>query len=437
MAGYFTKKRTIPSDIRWDHGYVSSGSQLNLHSHTDFTPQVTQQTTSYSTLDRTGVQSQREFLQDSREAAAAQYRSLAGDTGHTFSTLKREIIYPHAFKTYSVNVTGGRCYIHSPLLVVESSQLKAWPSIPTIDLNYYGTKAIKATIPTNPIAGLATFTGELHQFPQIYGAALLKEKLNMFNALGKEYLNVQFGWAPFVSDLIKAGQSLANASASIRQLLRDSGRDVRRQYEFDPITETGAVTNVTGSSASIIPSSMASGNYDPLFVNGGRSSPSKIERQVILKRKIWFSGKYTYFLPTDMNNVLDRLVVYEALFNKLLGTRITPSVLYNLTPWTWLADWFANIGDIVSNASSLQEDNLVLRYGYLMCESTQDVIYTAYGFKFTNYDPGPLVTSFRQTRKERIRATPFGFGLNPASFDARQWAILGALALTKTPTSLK
>jgi hypothetical protein len=445
MAGYFTKKRTIPTDILWKSGYVSGSSQINLSNHLDLTPQVTQQTTSYSTLDRSDVQTQQEFLKNSIEVAHAQSLQLAGDTGHTFNTIKREVIFPRDFKSYSTNVVGGRCYVRAPLWVYEATQSKSWPSLPVDNSNYYGTLAIKKTIPTNPVAGLATFTGELHQFPQMYGAALLKEKLNIFNAIGGEYLNVVFGFAPFVSDLIKAGNSLMNASVAIRQYMRDSGRDVRRRYDFPPIKTNGAVTDVTGSSASMVPS-MTSSNYDPLFVGGGVDRPSKIERQEILTQKIWFSGKYTYYLParfqdgqfTDKGDTIwDRLVTYEALWNKVLGTRLTPAVLWNLTPWTWLSDWFLNVGDVISNMTSLQNDNLVLRYGYLMCETTLEVIYTAYGFKFTSFNPGPLVTAYRQTRKSRYRATPFGFGLNPATFTPQQWAILGALALTKTPTSLK
>jgi hypothetical protein len=446
MAGYFTKKRTIPTKISWKSGYVSGSSQINLDSFLDLTPQVTQQTTSFSSLDRSDVQSQKEFLLNSLEVANAQSLQLAGDTGHTFNTIKREVIFPRDFKSYSTNVVGGRCYVRAPLWVYESSQLKSWPSLPADSVNYYGTLAIKKTIPTNPVAGLATFTGELHMRPQMYGSAFLKEKSNLFNALGKEYLNLAFGWTPFVSDLIKAGNSLANASVAIRQLLKDSGKDVRRRYDFPPFKTNGDVTNVTGSTASMVPS-MTSSNYDPLFVGGGVDRPSKIERQEILTQKIWFSGKYSYYLPathfkngqftSDSESVWDRLVTYEALWNKVLGTRLTPTVLYNLTPWTWLADWYANIGDVISNVVSLQQDNLVIKYGYLMCETTLEVIYTASGFKFTSFNPGPLVTAYRQTRKSRYRATPYGFGLNPASFTPQQWAILGALALTKTPSSLK
>lgn len=208
---------------------------------------------------------------------------------------------------------------------------------------------------------------------------------------------------------------------------------VRRRFDFPTIKETGPVT-LAGGSAQMVPN--FDGNMSPLFVAGGRDEPNKIERQTFLTRKIWFSGQYQYFLP-EADSVIGKLSQYEAIANRLLGTRITPAVLWNLAPWTWLSDWFLNIGDVISNNSALQDDNLVIRYGYLMCESTYDVVYTGYGFKFTNYDPGPLMTAYRQVSKQRVRATPYGFGLNPNVFDARQWAILAALALTKTPGSLK
>lgn len=180
MAGYFTKKRNFSDKIIWKNGYVLSGNQLNLSSFLDNTLRSTQSTTSYSSIDRTGVQSQQEFLKDSLEETYARQRALSGDTGHTFSSTRKSTIFDRNWRHYSTNVPGGRCYFRGPLWIYEATTSLAYPTIPVIDLNYYGTQAIKATIPISPIAGLATFTGELHQFPQIFGAALLKDQANFF-----------------------------------------------------------------------------------------------------------------------------------------------------------------------------------------------------------------------------------------------------------------
>jgi len=61
---------------------------------------------------------------------------------------------------------------------------------------------------------------------------------------------------------------------------------------------------------------------------------------------------------------------------------------------------------------------------------------TTDAFGFTQADRAPISTSFRTTRKQRFRANPYGFARNPNSFSGKQWAILGALGLTKAPRRL-
>jgi hypothetical protein len=48
-------------------------------------------------------------------------------------------------------------------------------------------------------------------------------------------------------------------------------------------------------------------------------------------------------------------------------------------------------------------------------------------------DTVPISSLYRSERKERWKATPYGFGLNMAGFTDQQWAILAALGMTKSP----
>lgn len=157
---------------------------------------------------------------------------------------------------------------------------------------------------------------------------------------------------------------------------------------------------------------------------------------VTLQRRIWFSGAYTYHLH-DGDSSSQKLKGFEQKFNHLFGLRLTPEVIWNLAPWSWLADWNFNIGSNISNATALSQDGLVMRYGYLMCDTVVTRSSTLRGAFTTTGTLPPFTTSFVQHRKERVKATPYGFGLNPASFNGRQWAILAALGMTKTPSSLR
>jgi hypothetical protein len=128
--------------------------------------------------------------------------------------------------------------------------------------------------------------------------------------------------------------------------------------------------------------------------------------------------------------------LYASFARKLVGARISPEVLWELQPWSWLVDWYFNIGQILENIESFQTDGLVARYAYLMCTDvvTCDVATSRYSLR------GYLGEVSRRTvvtRKQRIRASPYGFGTNPATWSPERWAILAALGLTKTPTSLR
>lgn len=153
-----------------------------------------------------------------------------------------------------------------------------------------------------------------------------------------------------------------------------------------------------------------------------------MQKTAITKR--WFSGAYTYHLPTGYY-AHQAVKGSIAKANDLLGLELTPEVLWNISPWTWLFDWAANIGDVVANATALQSDNLVIRYGYIMAQTSATNTYQLDGPSFYAGGPGVLTAALGTILKQRVRATPFGFGLTTDAFTGRQWAILASLGITR------
>jgi len=156
----------------------------------------------------------------------------------------------------------------------------------------------------------------------------------------------------------------------------------------------------------------------------------------IRSERYYFTGAFTYYLEgvSSPDGVISR---GAQIARKLLGIDgLTIDLAYQLTSFTWLLDWFANVGDIISNAEAFTRDNLVMRWGYLMRETHVTRTYTHSGARFKTGTTGPvrMVESF--TQKLRVKATPFGFGLNPNSFTEQQWAILIALGLTRSDRTL-
>jgi hypothetical protein len=109
-----------------------------------------------------------------------------------------------------------------------------------------------------------------------------------------------------------------------------------------------------------------------------------------------------------------------------------------LTPWSWMIDWFIDVQSAIMTGGLLQSDHLKMRWAYLMRETRIETSSTmdATGL-FYSGPQGPVSASAHYVRKERVRGTPFGFGINPAALTAQQWAILAALAISKGPKQIR
>jgi hypothetical protein len=143
----------------------------------------------------------------------------------------------------------------------------------------------------------------------------------------------------------------------------------------------------------------------------------------------WFEGLFTSFYPLgfDPSNYFEKL-------NILVNTKVTPEVLWNLTPWTWLVDWTLRVGDSIRANQLRANDLLIMHYGYAMETSiytTESSFSNPTNSGITNF-PSQMGMRVTTTRKRRIRANPYGFGIGGAgALSAPQLAILGALGLTK------
>jgi hypothetical protein len=236
-----------------------------------------------------------------------------------------------------------------------------------------------------------------------------------------------------VRDIEAIAGAVINSQKLTEQYLRDSGRQVRRRYDFPEIhTNLSYIKEVAvfdGVFAGL-------GNNDQNLAEPGFAiDRGRVGQVVNHDRKIWFSGAYTYYLGTGKDPV-SQLNLYASLARKLVGARISPEVLWELQPWSWLVDWVFNIGAILENIESFQTDKLVMKYGYLMCTDVVTSDITVWNHAFRGRFPTVSAT-FKTTRKQRVRATPYGFGLDPSTWSPERWAILAALGLTKTPNSLR
>lgn len=365
-------------------------------------------------------------------------RGDLGDLGGDFFTQRtyvEQTLPRKRVKFLRSRIEGDREIVDSyvgPVYPISPSDVRLGPSIfppaqnsSNQQLESLGASAVSKCKPTNSVADASTFLGELIKdgIPSAIGHTLWEEKTSVAKKASKEYLNSEFGWLPIVSDVKKFAFAVSHADAVLQQYERDAGRQVRRQYHF-PVLRGSSSTQMP------IPTDYP---YGPTKI--GISMPTSSRGDVFRTRewvqRRWFSGAFTYYLPTGYGS-RDGMARHALEAKKLLGLSLTPDTLWNLAPWSWAIDWFTNVGDVLSTTSDYIVDGLIMRYGYIM-------EHTVVKDTYTHVSPGssspggfrvaPL--TFVTETKIRRRANPFGFGLTFDGLTIRQKAIALALGITR------
>lgn len=296
------------------------------------------------------------------------------------------------------------------------------------DLSSDGATAISRVAPTNPNANAATALGEIAKdgLVALPGIRTWRSRTDKLRSLGDEYLNVEFGWKPLVSDIRGVSSSIVNRHAILSQYERDSGRNVRRTFEF-PVEQRSE----SYSAGTARPSCAPSGSTTFPVLNGAIGS-NGLNITLVEESRKWFSGCFTYTTPPPTDSRKKMLYASDQA-NYLLGTSLSPEVLWELTPWSWAVDWFSNTGDVITNFTNFALQGLVMRYGYMMHEKSI-TIYASLGGKElvaparTNTAPAQ---KYDIRIKSRTEANPFGFGVGWEDLSPTQLAITAALGITR------
>lgn len=252
--------------------------------------------------------------------------------------------------------------------------------------------------------------------------------------LGGEYLNVQFGWAPLIRDIANSLQLLA----TIDQMLfppDSTRRKVEQEVYFRASTSENShawslappihVISGTEMTEKTVAFDYEGGTFSPVI---GMESTLTASEKLSVFTTVRFN---TSMRPTAINNG------YLDQFTELMGLELTPSVIWELTPWTWLLDWFSNIGTVVENLSNLNLSGVILNYCY--STARREVSSGVWSrpsvgsnfYQFASFSGNPIA-SMQLDQKVRIAASPFGFDVATDSLNAGQWAILVALGLARS-----
>lgn len=353
------------------------------------------------------------------------------------------------------NTVGGLYYTQGSSGVIPahasnpSDLVPSWSTVRAGLTDLYAT-GYKRTRPGNPVADVGVFLSETFRdgLPQHPGTSLrrafntsyafhtrggswrtlparLFETLHRFRYLGSEYLNVVFGWKPFINDLRKMYNLMKTIDKQMAKIVRENGKTIRRRARLE--------SDKTSSQTSKL--------YALPYVNvyggppGYMTGSTYYTVTTTTKSKAWFVAAWQYHIP-DTGSWLWDARARLALF----GALPTPEVIYNALPWTWLIDWFSNLGDVVSNFGGNAVDNLVTRYSFTMKETTETVEsrsqvshsgVNAFGSYWPSRDIAFTSTMTTRSKSRVGGGNPFGLDVQLPSLTTGQLAILSALGISR------
>lgn len=351
------------------------------------------------------------------------------DIGGDFHSYKSEIVHV-SHPNVKIDTGGAVQRIYTgPILPAGTRTLGEHEVNLTSDFNLRakGATAISRTSPVDSRAEALTSISETLKdgLPAMAGVSTWRDRTQISKGAGSEYLNAQFGWVPLISDVRAVADSYKKSAKILEQLQRDAGRRVRRRYEFPVERETTVVRHITSNGGA----QLQSGNAVALDGSYWSNHNGSLVQTRTIKRKTWFAGAFTYHMPAGKTQ-MDKVLRAYQMSDHLYGTGLTPDVLWNLTPWSWATDWFANTGDVLANISNAMLYGQVLPYAYVMEKTTilDEHRTEAPGFILGS---SAYTATVKTTVQRRIRATPFGFGLTYDGLDAYQLSIMAALGLTR------
>lgn len=237
------------------------------------------------------------------------------------------------------------------------------------------------------------------------------------------FLNHQFGWKPFVRDVYSALDAVVafDGYASRQEAINDQWQ---KRYFAEEVVEKEDIyfqdTNLCHLSPVSLEDARSNGNWKVQFT-------ITIEEYT----KIWYEGTFKMYKAYFDHKVPMHPAVRKARqLMAIAGVNVNPSTLWKITPYTWMIDWFSNSGRLIQQAEDLVSNSVVHKYAYAMRHHSKRF---RINFKASGASGDCDLNWFAggEAKQRFIAKSPFGFRLSGGGLSATQYAILGALGISK------
>lgn len=296
-----------------------------------------------------------------------------------------------------------------------------------------GESLRRATVPDAPTFNLVRSLGELKDAPMMFKAMNYRPRTTA--DFGSAYLNQVFGVQPTVSDMQKLAEAALALAEPMDEYTEKQSRIIRRRksYTLNEESQTSQV-GTQGSSPGHI-------QVNPLRWQVWGESP---------KSALWWSGGQSHHYKETVtayaryeqvivrNGSTDNQASFRQKAQRLLGSGLSASVIYDLSPYTWLLGWYKDFGGILRYQENLSNSNTFARGGGIshVREGKGALTLSAIS-SIPNeliVEPCMLAGTSSYRRHQRFAGTsPYSLTPgSPSDLDGSQWAILAAMGLARS-----
>lgn len=241
------------------------------------------------------------------------------------------------------------------------------------------------------------------------------------NHVAAEWLNTQFGWLPFVSTVRDFYETTSTLSRKIERLRKYNGKWERRGGLI--FEERSNPTVVKSGTAGVVPQ---------LSTYFGATATRPYTLSEIKSEKTWFSAQYKYYIPELADSYIEksRFGIWQpGVIKHLYGLDLTPSLLWQIMPWTWLTDWVFNVTKLLE-ANEDPYGQCVSKNAWVMSTQNHDFVFETTVPLAGTVNHGTW--QYSTSRKQRKGATHYGFDVPYSGLSPWKLSILLALGLSKS-----
>lgn len=216
-------------------------------------------------------------------------------------------------------------------------------------INKYWKRLLLQAVPTRRRFDVGYNLYELKDIPRMLKSTVgyLKD-LQSVQGLGNQFLNLEFGWEQTlrtVKDIMLLPTAIAR---KVNYLLSRRGKAT---------TFRSALKFVDTSSGSLPPIVFDPLTWETITKAGTVSCRRNIDLRLVTNVNVEFPNVKVPALR-------------ESLLQRMWGLDPTPATVYNAVPWTWLIDWFSDMGDYIDLIDAVNYDEDLINFGFITYQSS-------------------------------------------------------------------